>query len=59
MAYSPRITQEELDILKQCIDENKSITIMMLKVKRSRSSILNALRKYFGLSRKQADALGN
>ena len=59
MSYSPRITKEELDILKQCIDENKSVTIMMVKVKRSRSSILTALRKHFGLSRKQADALGN
>ena len=58
MSYSPRITDEEIEILKQCIDENKSITIMMLRTKRSRKTILNALRRHFGLSRKEADAIG-
>ena len=58
MTYTKRITKEELEILKNCVDENKSITIMMVKTNLTRQTILNSLRKHFGISRKDAENLG-
>ena len=58
MAYNKRITSEQKEILKQLCEENKSITIMMLKTGLSRETCLNALRKYFHISNTEALKLG-
>lgn len=53
-----RIKQEQLDELKKCVEENKSLTIMMLKTGLPQKSIIDALRKHFGVTRKEAVKLG-
>ena len=53
-----RIKPEQIDELKKCVEENKSLTIMMLKTGLPQKSIINALRKYLGVTGKEAAKLG-
>lgn len=54
----PRITKEQLEILEQCLKENKSVTIMICKTGMPKVSIENALKRHYGLKAKEIRNLG-
>lgn len=58
MTKSRRISKEEISIIKDCVTENKSITLIMCKTGLPRVTILNALRKHLGLKAKEINSLG-
>lgn len=53
-----RIKKEDIEMLKKCVAENKSVTIMICKTGLSRVSIINALRKHCGVKSKDIKNLG-
>lgn len=55
---NPRITDEHLEIIKQCVKENKSVTIMICKTGMPKVTIENALKRHCGLKAKQIRNLG-
>lgn len=55
---SRKLTSEEVQLIKTCVKENRSLTFIMAKTKLKRISILNAMKKHMNISVGQAKFLG-